>query len=232
MKYQLLLTSIFLFSLSTLPAQAACNGGNPQSTAYIRRDNNRCEGIQPREVVSGINLISLVTRGINKYPNLLTLLIPRLSNSTPEVTVESLNKNYLLDNLSLIQSQSRFTFTLKPDVLNKAAILPNTLRALAEVNSVYLPVTIGQPSGQYEFVFYTSNRAKFSTFEILRNSKVIYSSPRNNAQHGEVIFTWNGRKAAAGRYEVHVVAQEERIGRPPEKFDRRFKFEHNPKWLI
>ncbi|MEH2405295.1 hypothetical protein [Nostoc sp.] len=232
MKYQLLLTSIFLFSLSTLPAQAACNGGNPQSTAYIRRDNNRCEGIQPREVVSGINLISLVTRGINKYPNLLTLLIPRLGNSTPEVTVESLNKNYLLDNLSLIQSQSRFTFPLKPDVLNKAAILPNTLRALAEVNSVYLPVTIGQPSGQYEFVFYTSSRAKFSTFEILRNSKVVYSSPRNNAQHGEVIFTWNGRKATAGRYEVHVVAQQERIGRPPEKFDRRFKFEHNPNWLI
>ncbi|WGV27868.1 hypothetical protein [Halotia branconii] len=62
MKYQLLFTSLFVFSLSTLPVQA-CPIGNPQSTNYIRRDNNRCEGIEPRDVVGGINpLLSLSTK--------------------------------------------------------------------------------------------------------------------------------------------------------------------------
>jgi hypothetical protein len=233
MKHKLLLTSLFIFTFSTLPVQA-CPPGNSQSTAYIRRDDNRCEGIQPKEVAAGINLISLVTRGISTYPNLLILQIPHLSNDTskPKVKVRSLDKNYVLDNLSLIPSQSQFTFPLKPDILNKAAIPANTLRALAEVNSVYLPVTIGEPSTQYEFVFYTSSRAKFPTFEILHNGKVVYTSPRNNAQDGEVVFTWNGQKAPAGRYEIHYVAEKERIGRPPEKFERRFYFEHNPNWLI
>ncbi|MEH2010910.1 hypothetical protein [Nostoc sp.] len=233
MKYKLLLTSLFIFSFSTLPAQA-CPPGNSQSTAYIRRDDNRCEGIQPKEVAGGINLISLVTRGISTYSNPFTLQIPRLSNDTskPKVKVESLDKNYVLDDLSLIPSKSLFTFSLKPDILKKAAIPPNTLRALAEVNSVYLPVTIGEPSTQYEFVFYTSSRAKFPTFEILLNGKVIYNSPRNNAQDGEVVFTWNARKAPAGRYEIHYVAEQQRIGRRPEKFERRFYFEHNPNWLI
>ncbi|OUL35187.1 hypothetical protein BV372_11705 [Nostoc sp. T09] len=230
MKYQFLFTSLFVFSLSTLPAQA-CPNGNPQTTAYIRRENNRCEGIQSRDVVSGINLISIVTRGITSYPNLLTLVIPRLGNSTPELKVQSLSKNYLLDNLSLKPSQGRFSFTLKPEVLNKAKVPPNSLRALAEVNSVYLPVTIGKPSGQYEFVFYTSYRSKFSTFEILRNGTVVHSSSLNNARDGEIAFTWNARKAPSGRYEVHVIAEQERIGRPSEKFERRFNFEHNPNWL-
>jgi hypothetical protein len=230
MKYQFLFTSLFIFSLSSLPAQA-CPAGNPQTTAYIRRENNRCEGIQSRDVVSGIYLISIVTRGITSYPNLLTLQIPRLGDSTPDIKLESLSKNYLLDNLTLKPSQGRFTFNLKPDVLNKAKVTPNTLRALAEVNSVYLPVIIGQPSKQYEFVFYTSHRSKFSTFEILHNSKVVYRNPRNNAQDGEIVFTWNGTKAPAGHYEIHVIAEQELIGRPSEKFERRFHFEHNPNWL-
>ncbi len=230
MKSKFLFTSLFFFSLSALPAQA-CLPGDTKTTSYIRRDSNRCEGIQKKNVVSGINLISIVTRGITTYPNLLTLQIPRLGNSTPELEVQSLSKNYLLDNLTLQPSQNRFTFTLKPDVLNKTGVPPNTLRALAEVDSVYLPVIIGRPSKQYEFVFYTSTRSKFSTFEILRNGKVVHSSPLNNARNGEIVFNWNASKAPAGRYEIHVIAEQERIGRPPEKFDRRFDFEHNPNWL-
>ncbi|MFM6133694.1 MAG: hypothetical protein ACKO3K_02735 [Cuspidothrix sp.] len=58
MKYQFLLTTLFIFSVSTLPVQA-CPSGNSQSTNYMRRENNRCEGIQPRNVRSGISLISL-----------------------------------------------------------------------------------------------------------------------------------------------------------------------------
>ncbi|AFY42345.1 hypothetical protein Nos7107_1705 [Nostoc sp. PCC 7107] len=231
MKYKLLFTNLFIFSLSTLPSQA-CPSGNPQTIGYIRRDNNRCEGIQPRDVVAGIKLISIATRGITSYPNLITLQIPRLGNTTPEVTVQSLSKNYLLNNLSLKQNQGLFTFPFKPDVLNKAAVPPNSLRALAKVDdSVYVPVTIGKPSGRYEFVFYTSRRATFPTFAILRKGKVIYTSPRNNYQNGEVVFTWNALKAPAGRYQIHVMAQQERIGRKDEPFERRYDFDHNPNWL-
>ncbi|MBD2300329.1 hypothetical protein [Nostoc sp. FACHB-190] len=232
MKYKFLFPSLFIFSLSTLPAQA-CPSGNPETTDYIRRDNNRCEGIQTRDVTSGIRLISIATRGITNYPDLITLQIPRVgnSNTTPEVKLQSLSKNYLLDNLSLKRTQGLFTFPLKPDVLNAAAVPPNSLRALASVNSIYLPVTIGKPSGRYEFVFYTSRRATFPTFAILRKGKVIYKSPRNNYQNGEVVFTWHALKAPAGRYQIHVIAQQERIGRKDEPFERRYDFDHNPNWL-
>ncbi len=230
MKYQFLFTSLFLFSLSAIPAQA-CPTGNPQKTTYMRRENNRCEGIQQRNVVSGINLISIVTRGITSYPNFLTLKIPRLGNSNPEITVQSLKKNYLLDQLSLQPRQNRFTFKLKSHVLKKANVPPKSLRALAEVNAVYLPVTIERTSGKYEFVFYSSYRSKFSTFEILRNGKVVHRNPRTTARNGEIIFTWNGKKAPAGRYQIHVIAEQEIIGRPAEKFRRRYYFEHNPNWL-
>ncbi|WP_088239449.1 hypothetical protein [Calothrix rhizosoleniae] len=230
MKYQFLYTSLFLFSLSTLPAQA-CPTGNPRTTTYMRRENNRCEGIQSRNVVSGINLISIATRGITSYPNFLTLQIPRLGNTNPDIKVQSLSKNYLLDQLSLRRRRNRFSFKLKSHVLKKANVPPQSLRALAEVNAVYLPVTIGRTSGKYEFVFYSSRRSKFSTFEILRNGKVVHSSPRKYARRGETIFTWNGKQARRGRYQIHVIAEQERIGRPAEKFRRRYYFQHNPNWL-
>ena len=236
MNTKFFLTSVLIFSLTPLSAQTACPpSSNPESTDYIRRDNNRCEGIQPRNIDRGLRLISLATSGISSYPNPLTLQIPSLGNNIPEVTVESLDKNYLLDHLSLKGDQSPFTFSLNPYVLNKANIPPTALRAIASVNldsqQIYLPVTIGQPSGQYQFVFYTPNRAKFPTLEILRNGKVVYSNPDNNLQLGEVVFTWDGRNTPAGRYEIHVIAEQEQIGRPPEKFNLRFAFEHNPSWL-
>ena len=220
--------------------QATCPVGDPQSTAYIYREKNRCEGIQSRNVVSGINLISIVNRGItSSYPNPLRLEIPRLdniANNVPDLKLQSLAKNYLLDNLSLEKNRNSFSFNLKPDVLNKAKVPPSTLRALAEIESVYLPVTIGKSSGQYEFVFYSSRPSTFSTFEILHDSKVVYSSSRNSTEKGEVLFTWNGeqekgKKAPIGRYEIHVIANQERIGRAAEKFERRYYFEHNPNWL-
>ncbi|MEH2123307.1 hypothetical protein [Nostoc sp.] len=233
MKYKLLFTSLFfLISLSTLSAQA-CPNGKPQITSYIRRENNRCEGIEKTDAAGGINLISITTRGIINYPDLLTLQIHSLTNTNtkPEVKIQSLSKNYILDNLSLKPTQGRFTFYLNTYVLNKVAVPPNSLRALASVNSVYLPVTIGKPSGQYEIVFYTSRRAKFSTFEILRKGKIVYKSPQNNPQDGELVFTWNAIKAPAGRYQIHVIAKQERIGRPDDPFERRYDFEHNPSWL-
>jgi hypothetical protein len=234
MKYTAFFTSLFILSLSTLPAQA-CPSGNPKSTGYIRRDDNRCEGIKPRNSDRGLRLISFATIGINNYPNTLTLKIPSIANTTPNVSVQSLGKNYVLDNVSLTSNKSLFTFSWNPFILNQAQILPTSLRALADVNLgsqvVYVPVILERASGQYQFVFYSSNRAKFPTFQIRQNGKVVHTQPRNNFQRGEVVFNWDGRKMTAGRYELYIIAEQEQIGRPPEKITRRIAFEHNPSWL-
>ncbi|MGI2907874.1 hypothetical protein [Tolypothrix sp. VBCCA 56010] len=233
MKYTAFFTSLFIFGLS-IPAQA-CPSGNPKSTEYIRRDDNRCEGIKQRNSDRGLRLISFATIGINSYPNTLTLKIPSIANATPDVRVQSLGKNYILDNVSLTSNNSLFTFSWNPFVLNQAQILPTSLRALADVNLgsqvVYVPVILERPSGQYQFVFYTPSRAKFPTFQIRRNGKVIHTSPRNNFQGGEVVFNWDGKNIPAGRYELYVIAEQEQIGRPPEKIPKQITFEHNPNWL-
>lgn len=234
MNYQLLLISLFIYSFAILPVQA-CPSGNPESTDYIRRDQNRCEGIQARDIAGGFRLISVATSSISSYPNPLTLLIPRLGKDTPEVEIESLEKNYLLNDLSLLPSSYGFTFQLKPNILNKVNIAPSTLRGLAsvDINSqrVYLPVTIGKPAKKYQFVFYSSYRTKFPTFEIRHNGKIISSQSRNIDDDGEIVFTWDGSQAPAGRYEVHIIAEQEPINERPEKIERHFYFEHNPKWL-
>jgi flagellar basal-body rod modification protein FlgD len=46
-----------------------------------------------------------------------------------------------------------------------------------------------------------------------------------------MIFTWDSRNAPAGRYELQIEADIEPRGKPPEKINRKFVFEHNPKWL-
>ncbi|HAG81701.1 MAG TPA: hypothetical protein DCL61_11150, partial [Cyanobacteria bacterium UBA12227] len=235
-KYIAFFTSLFILNISTLPAQA-CSPGNPNSTVYIRRDGNRCEGIKQRNVNRGLRLISFATIGINNYPSNLSLKIPSITNTTPNVIVQSLDKNYILDDLSLTTTsdKSLFTFSWNSFVLNQAQIIPTSLRALADVNLgsqvVYVPVILERPSGQYQFVFYTSNRAKFTTLQIRRNNQVIHTSPRNNFQRGEVVFNWDARKVAAGRYELYIIAEQEQIGRPPEIITKQISFEHNPKWL-
>ncbi len=233
MKYTAFFTSLFIFGLS-IPAQA-CPSGDPKSTVYIRRDDNRCEGIKQRNSDRGLRLISFATIGIKSYPNTLTLKIPSIANAKPDVRVQSLGKNYILDDVSLTSNNSLFIFSWNPFVLNQAQILPTSLRALADVNLdsqvVYVPVILERTSGQYQFVFYTPSRAKFTTVQIRRNGKVIHTSPRNNFQGGEVVFNWDGRNIPAGRYELYVIAEQEQIGRPPEKITRQIAFEHNPNWL-
>lgn len=234
MKYTALFTSLFILSLSTLPSQA-CSPGDPKSTVYIRRDDNRCEGIKPRNVDRGLRLISFATIGIKSYPNTLSLKIPSIANATPNVIVQSLGKNYILDNLSLTSNKSLFIFSWNPFILNQAQIIPSSLRALADIDFgsqvVYVPVILERPSGQYQFVFYTSNRAKFPTVQIRRNGKVVHTQTRNNFQRGEVVFNWDARNIPAGRYELYVIAEQEQIGRPPEKITKQIAFEHNPSWL-
>ncbi|NMG22768.1 hypothetical protein DP116_26345 [Brasilonema bromeliae SPC951] len=235
-----LFTSLLLLTLSNLAAQAqaSCPAGNPRSTEYIRRNPpNRCEGIQ-REPISGntLRLISIAIRNIPSYGETLLMQIPQINGgNNPQVKLQSLEKYYQLDNPSLSPNGSGYSFSWDTYVLKKENILPDTLRALAYFNlgseSVHIPVILGNTSGKYEFVFFTPSRAKFSTFEILRDGKRVYSSPLNNARSGEIVFNWDGRNASAGRYELHIIANIEPIRQPPQRIERRFVFEHNPNWL-
>jgi flagellar basal-body rod modification protein FlgD len=238
MNYKIFFTSLLLVSLSYLPAQASCREGNLRSTEYIRRNQpNRCEGIQ-REPISGnsLRLISIAIRNIPSYGETLIMQIPRINDgSNPQVKLQSLDKNYQLDSPSLSPNSSGYSFSWDTYVLKKEKIPADSLRALAYFNlgseSVHIPVILGETSGKYEFVFYTPSRAKFSTFEILRDGKRVYSSPLNNARSGEIVFNWDGRNAPAGRYELHIVANIEPIRQPAQRFERRFFFEHDPNWL-
>jgi len=235
MNAKLLFASVIALTLSQMPA-LACPEGNPRSTAYIRR-GNRCEGIK-REPVSAntLRLISIATRNIPSYQAKVSMKIPGINGGgKPEVKVQSLDKNYQLDNPSLTENSGFYTLLWDSYVLKREDIPSNSLRALASVSFgsqlVYAPVILGQSSGQYEFVFYSPSRVKFPVFRILRNGKEVYSNPRNIAQTNEMIFTWDSRNAPAGRYELQIEAEIEPRGKPTEKINRKFVFEHNPKWL-
>ncbi|QKQ75353.1 hypothetical protein [Nostoc sp. TCL240-02] len=239
MNYKIILASLLILSVSHLPA-AACPEGNPKSTDYIqRKPPNRCEGIK-EEQLSGnsLNLISIATRNLTSFGKTLTVQIPRISGGkNPQVIVKSLGDNYhyQMDDLFLSNNGSRFSFSWDTYVLRQKNIPANSLRAVASYNlgsqPVYVPVIVGQSSGKYEFVFYSQDRVRFTTFEILSKDKpAIYSTSRPNPKKGETIFTWDGN-APSGRYELHYVANIERRNEPSDRIERRIVFEHNPNWL-
>ncbi|MEH1792520.1 hypothetical protein [Nostoc sp.] len=241
MNYKTILVSLLIVSFSHLPAVASCPEGNPQSTDYIhRKPPERCEGIK-EEQLSGnsLSLISIATRNLASFGKTLTLQIPQINGGkNPQVRVQSLDDkyHYQLDDLLLSKNGSGFSFSWDTYVLRKAKIPANKLRAVASysLNSqpVYVPVILGQTSGKYEFVFYSQDRVRFTNFEILpQGEKAIYSTSRPNSRSGETIFTWDGRNAPAGRYELHFVANIDRRNEPSDRIERRIVFEHNPNWL-
>ncbi|MEH2181188.1 hypothetical protein [Nostoc sp.] len=226
MKWQLTLTSLLLLGLSPLTAQA-CLSGNPESLAYIRRDNNRCEGLQKRNVSSGLELISLSTGKLNSYPDILNIRLSALGNTAPELQVQSYYRKYLLNEINLQSSENGFTFPLETTVLKKAGIPSNTLRAIAYINRngeiTYVPVILGEVIGKYEFVVYSSERRKFHTIEIRHKGKALVKESRNIPQQGQIQFTWTYGDAPNGIYELYL------------KDDRNqpytFRFQHNPNLL-
>ncbi|MEH2049549.1 hypothetical protein [Nostoc sp.] len=240
MNYKIILASLLILSISHLPAAASCPEGNAKSTDYIhRKPPNRCEGIK-EEQLSGnsLNLISIATRNLTNFGKTLTVQIPQISGGeNPQVIVESLGDNYhyQMDDLLLSNKGSRFSFSWDTYVLRQAKIPANSLRAVASYNlgsqPVYVPVILGQTSGKYEFVFYSQDRVRFTTFEILsKGQPAIYSTSRPNPKKGETIFTWDGN-APSGRYELHYVAFIDRRDEPSDRIERRIVFEHNPNWL-
>jgi hypothetical protein len=240
MNYKIILASLLIVSVSHLPAAASCPEGNPKSTDYIqRKPPNRCEGIKKEQIGgNSLNLISIATRNLTSFAKTLTVQIPRISGGeNPKVIVQSLGDNYhyQMDDLLLSNTASLFSFSWDTYVLRQAKIPANSLRARAFYNlgsqAVYVPVILGQTSGKYEFVFYSQDRVKFTTFEIISKGKpAIYSTSRPNPKNGETIFSWDGN-APAGRYELHYVAFIDRRDQPSDRIERRIIFEHNPNWL-
>ena len=221
--------------LSITPLSAiACQNGHPDSLAYIRRDENRCEGLKDGQDVSlSFRLTSLVSRSLNSYPDTLTVKIPAPNNSTPNLVIQSYFRNYRLDEIKLVKSASNFIFNLPTTILQKAKIPLNKLRALAYITeksqNVYFPVILGTPSPQYEFVIYSPERVIFTNLEVRHNGKVIpgSQSPRPNPIQGEVVYTWNPAKAPEnGRYELYVQAKGENQTRA-----YSYYFEHQNNWL-
>ena len=221
--------------LSITPLSAiACQTGHPDSLAYIRRDNNRCEGLKDGQDVSlSFRLTSLVSRSLNSYPNNLTVKIPAPNNSTPNLVIQSYFRNYRLDEINLEPSASNFIFNLPTAILQKAKIPLNKLRALAYITQkserVYYPVILGTPSPQYEFVIYSPERVIFTNLEVRRNGKVIPGSPspRPNPIQGEINYTWKAANAPEnGRYELYINAKREKETRV-----YSYYFEHHNNWL-
>ena len=69
MKLKILAAIVIISCLSSLKVQA-CSYDDQKLLDYIRRDNNRCEGIKPRIDVSGsLWLVSLATRNIKDLDN-------------------------------------------------------------------------------------------------------------------------------------------------------------------
>ena len=218
--------------LSITPLSAiACQNGHPDSLAYIRRDNNRCEGLKDGQDVSlSFRLTSLVSRSLNSYPSTLTVKIPAPNNSKPNLVIQSFFRNYRLDEIKL---EPNFIFNLPTAILQKAKIPLNKLRALAYITQkserVYYPVILGTPSPQYEFVIYSPERVIFTNLEVRHNGKVIPGSPspRPNPIQGEVTYTWNPANAPEnGRYELYVQAKGENQTRA-----YSYYFEHHNNWL-
>lgn len=226
MNPKIILSSLLILSLSPLAAQA-CPQGNPESLAYIRRDGNRCEGLGDRSATGTFSLISFSTGNLSSYPNTLNIRVPVTGNTSPEITLQSFERNYRLDEIKARSNSSGFTFDLSTKVLQKAQVPAQSLRALAFITRdsvpVYFPVILGQPSGRYEFVVHSPQRTTFPTFEIRHNSKVVVRRPRNNPQQGQIRFAWKYGNAPAGLYELYIV--------DGQKQSRTFRFEHNPKRL-
>lgn len=227
MKFKVLALGLLLLGLSPLAAQA-CPIGNPNSLAYIRRDENRCEGLRDRNISSGFELISFATTNLgDAYPSSLMIRVPGTGNTRPAIVVQSFEKNYRLDNLNSAQSNGSYAFALNTTVLERAKIPTRSLRATAYItrnsSPVYFPVVLGGSSGSYEFVIFSPERTTFPTFEIRHNGQAVYKNPRTTPQEGFVRLSWSYGNSPTGSYELYIVDGEGQR--------RSFRFEHNADWF-
>lgn len=219
--------TLLLLSLSPITAQA-CPTGNAASLAYIRRDNNRCEGLTDELISDTFSLVSFLTTSLTDYSNTLVIRIPGTGNTRPAITLQSPYRNYLLDNLNIASSTSGYTFSLNTQpVLRKAEIPFTSLQATAYItrdsSPVYFPVILGNASDAYQFTINSPQRTSFPVLEIRRDGQTVFSNPLATPRQGIIRFSWSYGNASAGTYELYL---EDSNGDT-----RTFRFEHNPNWL-
>ncbi len=239
MNHKILLATFLIFSLNPLIAQAQdCIRGNPKQSTYQLRDNyRRCEGIKPVDVSGSFSLISLSTGRLNDNSNPLTLDVPNIGipEQQLKVTVQSLQKNYQLIPLEFKPINPRFHFEWSNDVLKKAEIPFDSLNYLTAFLSgsepVYVPVILGQTSGNYDIVLYSNRYVKITLFQILQKGQVIYNhADLDSYSPGKIFLTWDG-SARAGRYQLLIKAKLIPPNGSPQDASINITFEHNPNWL-
>lgn len=214
-------------------AADACPSGRPDSLAYIRRDNNRCEGIREPTVSAGLRLISFSTSALElitpqEYPDTIALRIP--TANTPQISLQSFHRSYLLDGLETESTPTGATFALDTAVLKRAEIPPQTLHAIAfttaDATPVYYPVILDRPSDRYQFLVFSPQRRVFPNVAIRRHSdgEVIWQEdpPRQIDRTFVKVIIEFSDLPEPGTYELYL---EDENGS-----DRTFVFQHDPAW--
>ncbi len=242
MNWKPVFVSLILLPLLAQPANPQpCASGNHRSISYqLRQNDRRCEGIKPFDVSGGgLSLVSLNVGSLNLSRSPLTLQVPYRGQTTqPEVRIQSLyaNKNYRLVPLELQPKGSWWQFQWPNEVLKRTQIPADTLQALASIQSgtktVYLPVIFNRAAGIYTFTLWSDRRVRIPTWQIrYRGTVVDKRSLRGFQPAGERTFTWDGRRANPGQYELLVQYEIEQANAAPEAKTLSLTFEHDPKWL-
>jgi flagellar basal-body rod modification protein FlgD len=221
--------TVLLISHTSLPVYAYCPPGDPSWLSYIRRDNNRCEGMKDgRDASSSLSLRSFMTSSLTNLPSSLSIWVA--GSSTPNVVVQEFSRNYLLDDVNMIPSGKNSFFSLNTDLMRRVGIRNvNSLFAHAYViqnaSTVYYPVVLGKKSNSYTYVLYAPGSSVLEKIQIrqLGNNKTFLNQSLSQPRKGVIPFQWKYGNASSGDYELYV---EDGSGNP-----RRFRFKHNPKWL-
>ena len=218
-----------LFPLVPLSALAVCPAGDPNAFSYIRRDNNRCEGLRDRQDASGsLSLVSFVTTNLSAIGESLTIRVA--GNPNPNLEIQEFSRNYRLDDVQMQRDNRSASFPLNTRILQKAGITqPIRLRAIAYVlhnsSPVYYPTILGHASDSYTFVLYAPKPTAFKTIQIrqIGNPKPFVKYTLSQPREGQIPFPWKYGNAPAGDYELYL---EDHQGQ-----QRRFSFKHNRQWL-
>lgn len=208
--------------LSLAPSAIACPNGDPNSLAYILRDNNRCEGLTPRPQSSSLDLVSYATNGIgNSWGNSLSIRVNGTSN--PQVLVTSNQRRYQLDRIRSGASPNGFWFQLPTTVLQRSGISPSRLLAVAESSNRYYPVILNRATGRYSIVLFVPYRTTI-TLELRNPSgQTVLRRSQSSVNPGEFRLTWDYGNAPAGEYRLIV--------RTNTGDQRTFYLQHDRRWL-
>ena len=230
MNITLLFTIVSILTFTPLAVFACRPSKDPKSLEYVRRDDNRCEGLKDRNAsfTSITGLVSFATglTSLSGYPDILNISVPSKNRVPPSVEVQSYVRNYRLDELEVIPALKGFTFSLNTQILQKVGVPASSLLAIAyslqDSQRVYFPVILGKATGEYIFVINSDQRVSLPVFEIRQNNRTIYQQPQKIPDTSHRL-TWNYSKASPGTYELHLV---DNLGK-----SYTYYFEHNPKLL-